>query len=221
MKPYYEDSAITIYNADYRDVVPTLSGVDLVLTDPPYNAQDIGVRQMQYEGAAFHMPEGEYQEWCKEWFDSVSKFTDRITFSSGIANMWNYPRPRWVLAWSKPGAVSYNRTGGFNIWEPILVYGQKLPRIPSDLFESTPINFTTEEWNEHPCPKHPHLWRWVLDRVSRPGETVLDIFAGSGTTGRAAKDLGRKAILIERVERYCEISAKRLSQLAMPLEITP
>ncbi len=36
MKPYYEDESVTIYNADCRDVLPSLSKVDLVLTDPPY-----------------------------------------------------------------------------------------------------------------------------------------------------------------------------------------
>ena len=43
-------------------------------------------------------------------------------------------------------------------------------------------------------------------------QTILDPFAGSGTTGRAAKDLGRKCVLIEREERYCEIAARRMAQ---------
>jgi DNA modification methylase len=43
-------------------------------------------------------------------------------------------------------------------------------------------------------------------------KTILDPFAGSGTTGRAAKDLGRKCTLIEREEKYCEIAARRMEQ---------
>ena len=64
---------------------------------------------------------------------------------------------------------------------------------------------------EHPTQKP--LGADGVVSVARPdAQTVLDPFAGSGTTGRACKDLGRKCVMIEREERYCEIAAKRMAQ---------
>jgi DNA modification methylase len=64
---------------------------------------------------------------------------------------------------------------------------------------------------QHPTQKPEELIRWCIQQAD-PVATILDPFAGSGTTGRAAKDLGRKAVLIEREERYCEIAARRMAQ---------
>jgi site-specific DNA-methyltransferase (adenine-specific) len=68
------------------------------------------------------------------------------------------------------------------------------------------------EKNGHPCPKPIGQWKWLVNRATVVGDSILDPFMGSGTTLRAAKDLGRKAIGIEIEERYCEIAANRLRQ---------
>jgi site-specific DNA-methyltransferase (adenine-specific) len=69
----------------------------------------------------------------------------------------------------------------------------------------------------HPNEKPIDLPGRFISWHTVPGDLVLDPFMGSGTTLRAAKDLGRKAIGIEIEERYCEIAAKRLRQEVIAL----
>lgn len=69
----------------------------------------------------------------------------------------------------------------------------------------------------HPTEKPLYLISEWVRLFTDPGETILDPFMGSGTTLRAAKDLGRKAIGIEIDEKYCEIAARRMAQEVLPL----
>jgi site-specific DNA-methyltransferase (adenine-specific) len=70
----------------------------------------------------------------------------------------------------------------------------------------------------HPTGKPEQLIREFVRLFSQPDDLVLDPFMGSGTTLRAAKDLGRRAIGIEIEERYCAIAVERLRQQVLPLE---
>lgn len=70
---------------------------------------------------------------------------------------------------------------------------------------------------EHPCQMPEGLARRAILFSTNEPALILDPFMGSGTTLRAAKDLGRKAIGIEIEEKYCEIAARRMSQTVMSL----
>lgn len=86
----------------------------------------------------------------------------------------------------------------------------------AEVFKRDPLACRDYEGKEHPTQKSLDLFRWcILRRLE--AETILDPFMGSGTTLRAAKDLGRKCIGIEIEEKYCEIAVKRLAQGVLAL----
>jgi site-specific DNA-methyltransferase (adenine-specific) len=103
---------------------------------------------------------------------------------------------------------------GFNNWEPIALYG-KPPRAITDVIRAPIV--TSENEGGHPCPKPLEWAAGQIAVLSNPCQVIIDPFMGSGTTLRAAKDLGRKAIGIEIEERYCEIAARRLDQTVLAL----
>ena len=208
-QPYYQDDAVVIYHADCRAILPELGPVDAVVTDPPYG---IGCDYASYDDSAANLD--------ALLVDAIPLFMHAasvIALTPGVANVHRYPAPKWILAWFWSGGGG-SGPWGFSQWQPVLVYGPD-PYLKNGLGRRPDaINVqATPDSVDHPCPKPNAVMRWLVDRVSMPGNFVLDPLMGSGTTLRAAKDLGRKAIGIEIEERYCEIAAKRMAQEVLPL----
>lgn len=211
MKPYYQDEAVTIYNADCREVLPTLESADLVLTDPPYAN---GTPYDSYEDTPDNL-----QQLIVDVLPDLRRVGGRVLITPGVANVHSYPKPDWTLAWFTPAGIG-SGSWGFCCWQPVLAYGTD-PYLAigggrrPDAFVMT----RASETNGHPCPKPIEVMRWLIARGTVAArEVVLDPFMGSGSTLRAAKDLGRRVIGIETSERYCEIARRRMAQEVLPLE---
>jgi len=205
MTPYYEQSGITIYHGDCRDVLPTLGPVDLVLTDPPYG---VGKTYASHDDSA-----ALYREWLASVQPLIFAASARQLITCGVANIWRWPPADWVIGWFKSNAMTRSAIANANVWEPVLVYGCKGFGVDGRAFPITPQPF------DHPCPKPLGLFQWLLVEATKPDAVVLDCFCGSGTTLEAAKNLRLRAIGIELEEKYCEIAAERLRQEALPLEV--
>ena len=230
MTPYYEDDACTIYHGDAREFAGLIDA-DVVITDPPYGVglttKKNGYRRPGASGGYVEVPQAssvypddaeDVRSLIAAVFPPLLDRIGRALIYSGTTMLWAYPRASAVGCVFTPNGAG-SSSWGFQTCHPILYYG-KDPFL-ADGKGRRPNGFRTEQPNrediDHPCPKPLKWMTWAVERASRPGETVLDPFMGSGTTLVAAKLCGRKAIGIERQEAYCEIAAKRLAQGVLAL----
>ena len=165
-----------------------------VITDPPYG--------LDFSGE-------DWDAFIPQWLGEARRVAEVVIFTTAPTTMWDYPRPDWVCCWYREAAQSRSMLkGGFNHWSPILVYGT--PKFQVDSIKLHAIQHAT--YNDHPSPKPVELMRWLISNATKEGDTILDPFAGSGTTGVAAKYLNRHFTLIEKEPKYVEIIKNRLSQ---------
>lgn len=206
MTPYYDHGGITIYHGDCREIAPTLGTDFAVVSDPPYGISfDTDYRRFT-SGGTLHAPvAGD-----TEAFDPTPWMGYR-----GGAVLWGancYPERLRIgswLVWDKRF-----KNGAAFLADAEVAWMSKGHGVY--LYAETSQGFVRSESVEHPTQKPVGLMRWCIAKVGGDG-TILDPFMGSGTTLRAAKDLGRKAIGIELEERYCEIAARRLEQEVLDL----
>jgi len=208
--PYYQESGITIYHGDCREILPDIpaGSVDLVLTDPPYgiaHPTNFGSRgRGQIAGSRDYPPcIGDDAPFdpsqllsfgrCILW--GANHYADRLAASSGWL-VWDKERPDDIdqatceLAWSN--CIKGVRRFRY-LWNGCMRAGDEA------LF--------------HPMQKPVALMSWCLSlRWVDDAQNVLDPYCGSGPVLIAAKRNGINAIGIEIEERYCEIAANRLAQ---------
>lgn len=246
MTPYYEDDFATLFHANCLDVLPVLEPVSHCITDPPY-ARDVYVRSSStrphtgtgstsklYGGKSmYQLAVGEIghidemlepvaaeiarlvQRWALVFSDAETTWRWRAAMeSAGMryvrTGAWVKPDPMPQMTGDRPcvgfepctithaqGAMRWNGGGRAALWTHYTAKGSDRP--------------------DHPCPKPESLMGELVRQFTDPGDSILDPFAGSGTTLVAAKRFGRNGIGIEMSERFCEVAAKRLQQSALDL----
>ncbi len=220
MTPYYQDDAVTIYHGDCREVLPGMSG-DALVTDPPFGigwsratwSDDVDaypklIRWLVHEAACC------VSGWCFVFqaMPNVARFHEWFPYG-------------WRVFAACKNFAQIRPTGVWHSWDPVVFWNNG----PSSGPNSGHVNRDYHVGNVagvlgqrcgHPCPRPFDTMIHIVQLAAAEGALILDPFMGSGTTLRAAKDLGRKAIGIEIEEKYCEIAAKRMAQEVLPLEAT-
>ena len=211
-----------LWLGDCREILPTLGKIGAVVTDPPYGMTshdwDIEIDPIAWMVAKSAI--------CF----SAEPFTQRLIKSATIPFKYD-------LIWVKNTATNLLncKIRPARSHEQILVFGTpdyfpqmrkrsklELARLnaeqrlrmqfanPSSVLFFDAVNNRNSEREDHPSQKPVDLLVWLLRSYTNTADTILDPFMGSGTTGVAAVQMGRRFIGIEREERYFEIACKRI-----------
>ena len=200
--------------ADCRDVLPSLGKVDAVVTDVPYMiSQDSG-----------GLRELDYGEWDKDQADKCA--FEALSLCASVPSVLAFCEYRQLsrvyetlngrstrtVAWVKSNPTVMN---GQHLFLPALEVGF-YGKLPGAWFGGQCVKSVwtgpapTPTDREHPTQKPIGLMKWAVSNTVALGAVCCDPFMGSGTTGVAAVQMGRKFIGIEREEKYFQIACKRI-----------
>lgn len=213
-EPYYADEWVTLYHGDVREA--QLPQADAVITDPPYARDHLHCWDTLAAVAAEALRPGGW----------LAAYSGEMHLPDVFARMTHEALAyAWTLSVAYEGGgdiINRDDMAVLSNWKPILLYrrrpfgtarglgGQFLAGERTkfrDVLRRGGREKTLHEWAQ-PLGEASQLIEWF----TRPGETILDPFAGSSTTLVAAKRLGRPAVGWEIEERHCEASATRLAQ---------
>ena len=203
----------TLYLGDCMDILPTLDKVDAVITDPPYGINENSKKVASRGKLAAPKDYGDF-DWDKspppdELIELIRTKAQFQAFFGG--NYFTLPPTSCWLVWDK--------LNGDNDFADCELAWTNWPKAVRRL--QWRWNGMIRQGNEeryHPTQKPIGVMKWVIELCPK-AETILDPFMGSGTTGVAAIQMGRKFIGIEREPKYFDIACKRIEQASKQVDM--
>ncbi len=190
----------TLYLGDCREILPTLPKVDAVITDPPYGLGDLWVGGGGGKKTSWKFDPNEAKAWDGKTSDAVEgllELAKQVVIWGG--NYYKLPPSRCWLVWDKKQNDQWTTGQAELAWS-------NLER-PVRVFRFAQCEQASEGKKYHPTQKPLALMQWCAKWTTG---TILDPFMGSGTTGVAAMQLGRKFIGIEIEPKYFDIACERI-----------
>jgi site-specific DNA-methyltransferase (adenine-specific) len=243
LEPYYQDDSITIYQGDSLQIIPELGEIGAVVTDPPYSSGGAFRSDRTKSTVDKYVSSGTKASYVAEFGgdsrDQRSFFAWATLWLNAAYNVAKVGSPvccfidwrqlpvlsdavqaagftwRGVAVWDK--GFGRPTPGRFSNAAEYVVWGSKGPMAERDAYPGGVFRASTPKDREHITQKPESVMNWLLQVVPE-GSTVLDPFMGSGTTLKAAKELGYRAIGIETDPKFCEIASRRVAE-TLPFQL--
>ena len=220
---------IKLYNDDCLNVIKDIpdNSIDLIVTDPPYHIIKQGSGMLHgildteknknaSKGKIFENNDIEFKEWLPELYRvakdkthiylyiSPAKLTELLETSKKAG--FKYQQ---LIVWNKGNSV-FNRYY-MNSYELILMLRKGNAKDIKNMGTKNLISINNPRNKLHPTEKPVELNKILIENSSDEGQTVLDLFMGSGSTGVACKESHRNFIGIEIDKKYFDIASERIN----------
>jgi site-specific DNA-methyltransferase (adenine-specific) len=214
---------VTLYLGDCREILPTLGKVDAVVTDPPYGDTETHAKHLSSITLRDGTPASQHLgfdgitadqlvDYAKSWVKAASRW---VVFTCEWKHAHRLEDAGFLVRlgiWRKPdGAPQFTGDRPGTGWEAIAICHRAGRKRWNGGGRHAVWTVPKGQGDGHPTQKPVPLLEYFIRDFTDPGETVLDPFMGSGTTGVAAVKLGRKFIGIEIEPKYFDIACKRIS----------
>ena len=200
----FEEMINQIITGDSLEIMKFIpdKAIDLVLTDPPYGIgiANNPVRQMH-----------EKMDWdnatpTPEYFQELFRISKNQIIWGG--NYFDLPASQGFIIWDKVQPENFSLA--------MCEYAYSSIQSPAKIYRYSVL---TERDKQHPTQKPLALFKWIINKYTKPSDLILDCFLGSGTTALAAEELGRRWIGIEKEEKYCSIAKARIDNYRKQLKL--
>lgn len=215
----------SIIRGDCLEVMKEMedSSIDLILTDPPYGMD----YQSSWRTEKFDkISDDNNLDWIPEFLKESYRILKNNTHIYIFCN--EYSIGQWrkelkeagftikrMLVWVKNNHTSGDLEGDYANKTEYIMFAHKGRRKLNGSRSNNVWNVDRAVCENHPTVKPIPLLMFLIEKSSEEGDLILDPFAGSGTTGRACKDLHRNFILIEKEPKYVEVCKLRLQQQSL------
>jgi site-specific DNA-methyltransferase (adenine-specific) len=222
----------TLYLGDCRDVLPSLGAVDAVIGDPPYSVSVAGSSVVSRPGKGVRNLD--FFEGDDDWQAMTAAVVDAYRFAISTAPKtvvaWCGHRQIGPLTemleasgystrlifWRKrcpppaPPGAGYSQAVEQAVYAYLPGRAWNGGQYDFNVFDADSYRFGQPGKVDHPTQKPLELMRWNVLWLTNPGQSVVDPFMGSGTTGVAATENGRRFIGVEREAKYFDIACRRI-----------
>jgi DNA modification methylase len=220
---------ITLYLGDCREILPTLGKVDAVVTDPPYELSEAGPGKSHFGMSLNKFDSSDYKSIVTGFdyelvFEQVAKVCDPFNMfcfcsNKQISAQMAYHEARGrstnLLVWHKPNAAPFAN----GVWRGDIEYCIHAKASGAVFVGNAQEKKKVSEFplvvdSAHPTVKPLPLIAKYVRICSKVGQTILDPFMGSGTTGIACAKLGRRFVGIEIDPKHFETACRRIAEAA-------